>query len=91
MGFMGFSAGGAITMAVMFKSSEKNTPNFIVPVYAWMNIIPTYVVPQHAPPMFVACASNDRLAPGYPVIDANLFQDNNGKYYLYLPWIFLIE
>ena len=64
IGFMGFSAGGAVTMAVMFKSTEKNTPNFIVPVYAWMTIIPTYEVPQHAPPMFVACASDDRLAPG---------------------------
>jgi acetyl esterase/lipase len=64
IGFMGFSAGGAVTMAVMFKSSEKDTPNFIVPVYAWMTIIPTYEVPQHAPPMFVACASDDRLATG---------------------------
>jgi acetyl esterase/lipase len=64
IGFMGFSAGGAVTMALMFKSSKKNTPNFIVPVYAWMTIIPTYEVPQHAPPMFVACASDDRLAPG---------------------------
>ena len=65
IGFMGFSAGGAVTMGVLFNSTENNKPNFIVPVYAWMSIIPSYNVPENAPPLLVVCASDDphELAP----------------------------
>lgn len=61
IGFMGFSAGGAVTMGVTFNANEKNRPDFIVPVYPWMTVIPNYEVPEDAPPMLVICASDDPL------------------------------
>ncbi|UWX55879.1 alpha/beta hydrolase [Maribacter litopenaei] len=33
IGFMGFSAGGAVTMGVAYNYNEKNRPDFLVPVY----------------------------------------------------------
>ncbi|MBT8184689.1 MAG: alpha/beta hydrolase, partial [Eudoraea sp.] len=61
IGFMGFSAGGAVTMGVTFNYSEENRPDFIVPVYAWMNVVGPYRVPEDAPPMLAICASDDPL------------------------------
>ncbi|MCE2612683.1 alpha/beta hydrolase [Flavobacteriaceae bacterium D16] len=62
VGFMGFSAGGSVTMGVAFNANTTNMPNFLVPVYAWMTIMGEYEVPEEAPPMAVICASNDYLA-----------------------------
>jgi acetyl esterase/lipase len=61
IGFMGFSAGGAVTMGVTFNYTEANRPDFIVPVYPWMVVLGTYEVPADAPPMLVICASDDPL------------------------------
>jgi len=61
IGFMGFSAGGAVTMNVTFNYSAETRPDFIVPVYAWMTIIDNYSVPDDAPPMLAICASDDQL------------------------------
>lgn len=66
IGFMGFSAGGAVTMGVAFNYDKANRPDFIVPVYPWMSIHKEdYIVPTDAPPMLVICASDDplQLAP----------------------------
>jgi acetyl esterase/lipase len=79
IGLMGFSAGGAVTMAATFSAEEKNKPNFIAPVYAWMEIVPDSEVPVDAPPAFIVCASDDplRLAPA----SVKLYSDwlNKGK------------
>lgn len=61
IGFIGFSAGGAVTMSVTFNYKTETKPNFIVPVYAWMNIVTPYTVPEDAPKMCVVCASDDPL------------------------------
>ncbi|MGJ8714459.1 MAG: alpha/beta hydrolase [Maribacter stanieri] len=61
IGFMGFSAGGAVTMGVTFNYIEESKPNFIVPIYPWMTVLGEYTVPQDAPPMLVICASDDPL------------------------------
>lgn len=61
IGFMGFSAGGAVTMSVTYNASEENKPNFIVPVYAWMDIISNNKIPDNSPPMLVICSSDDPL------------------------------
>ena len=61
IGFMGFSAGGAVTMGVTFNYSKENRPDFIVPVYAWMTVVGPYKVPDDAPPMLAICASDDPL------------------------------
>jgi acetyl esterase/lipase len=65
IGFMGFSAGGAVTMGVTFNYDEQSRPDFIVPVYPWMTVMGPYEVPEDAPPMIVICASDDplQLAP----------------------------
>lgn len=69
LGFMGFSAGGAVTMGVTFNYSESTRPNFIVPVYPWMTVLGDYQVPQDAPKMLVICATDDPLGLAAPSID----------------------
>ncbi|MBT9190184.1 alpha/beta hydrolase [Zobellia russellii] len=66
IGFMGFSAGGAVTMGVAYNYTEDNRPNFIVPVYAWTSAYPVQDAPKNAPDLLVICASDDPLglAPG---------------------------
>lgn len=61
IGFMGFSAGGAVTMGVMYESEMKNKPDFIVPVYPWTYAVPVIEAPSSAPPMLVICATDDPL------------------------------
>ena len=66
IGFMGFSAGGAVTMGVAYNYKKANRPDFLVPVYPWTLVMPVQAVPEDAPPMLVICASDDPLdlAPG---------------------------
>ncbi|APQ18280.1 alpha/beta hydrolase [Maribacter hydrothermalis] len=66
IGFMGFSAGGAVTMGVTFNYAKANRPDFIVPVYPWMTVMGEYKVPEDAPPMLVICASDDPLGLARP-------------------------
>jgi acetyl esterase/lipase len=61
IGFMGFSAGGAVTMGVVYNYNEANRPDFIVPVYPWTSAYPVQEVPADAPPMLVVCSSDDPL------------------------------
>lgn len=79
IGFMGFSAGGAVTMGVTFNYTEANRPNFIVPVYPWMTVMGEYSVPQDAPPMLVVCASDDPLGLAKPSTDLYSAWLTNGK------------
>lgn len=73
IGFMGFSAGGAVTMGVTFNYSKSTRPDFIVPVYPWMTVIGNYTIPEDAPPMLVICASDDPLGLARP--SATLYTD----------------
>lgn len=73
IGFMGFSAGGAVTMGVTFNYSKATRPDFIVPVYPWMTVIGDYKIPEDAPPMLVICASDDPLGLARP--SATLYTD----------------
>ncbi len=61
IGFMGFSAGGAVTMGVAYNYSSENRPDFLVPVYAWTTAQPVQKAPADAPPMCLVCASDDGL------------------------------
>ncbi|MFX0558172.1 alpha/beta hydrolase [Maribacter sp. CXY002] len=61
IGFMGFSAGGAVTMGVVYNYNSTNRPNFIVPVYPWTTAMPVQEAPADAPPMLVICATDDPL------------------------------
>ena len=66
IGFMGFSAGGAVTMGVAYTNFKDNRPDFLVPVYPWTSQYPVQDAPDNAPPMLVICATDDplQLAPG---------------------------
>ena len=61
IGFMGFSAGGAVTMGVGYDYNEKNRPDFLVPVYPWTDAQMVRTPPTDAPPMLIICATNDGL------------------------------
>ena len=65
VGLMGFSAGGAVTMNTTYSIPDEEKPDFIAPIYAWMNIVDKGEVPTKRIPSFIACASDDplRLAP----------------------------
>lgn len=66
IGFMGFSAGGAVTMGVAYNSTGESKANFTVPVYAWTDAFPVREAPEDAAPMMIICATDDplNLAPG---------------------------
>lgn len=78
IGFMGFSAGGAVTLGVAYNYTAANRPDFLVPVYAWTLVMPIQKVPADAPPMLVICASDDPLglAPGSIELYSSWLQAN---------------
>mgnify|MGYP006306952327 CR=1 FL=1 len=62
LGFMGFSAGGYVTLATVFGAPEGR-PDFAAPIYApagekWGLPI---LVPENAPPLFLATAADDQI------------------------------
>lgn len=73
IGIMGFSAGGAVTIEATYKAKEHNRPNFVAPIYPWMVIVEDQDPPAYAPPLFVACTTEDRLKLAIP--SAKLYID----------------
>lgn len=61
IGFMGFSAGGTLTMSVVYSADDSNRPNFVAPVYAYENAIIGTNMPKEKTPIFIAVASDDQL------------------------------
>lgn len=61
IGFMGFSAGGTVTMSVVYNATDENRPNFVAPIYAYEGAIIGSTVPIAKTPIFVCAASNDDL------------------------------
>lgn len=61
IGFIGFSAGGTVTMSVVYNATDENRPNFVAPIYSSTNIIIGSTPPSVKTPIFVAVASDDRL------------------------------
>jgi len=61
IGFMGFSAGGTVTMGVAYKSNGDARPDFIAPIYAYL---PPDFASMQVPdkmPAFIVAASDDQL------------------------------
>ena len=71
---MGFSAGGAVTMETAYNSTQKNQPNFIAPIYPWMDIVEKQEVPNSKPPAFITCANNDEYKE-IPTSSVQIYQD----------------
>jgi acetyl esterase/lipase len=61
IGFMGFSAGGTITMCVAYNATDADRPNFVAPIYAYEKAIIGSEVPKAHMPIFIAAASDDNL------------------------------
>ena len=74
IGLMGFSAGGAVTMEAAYTSILKNQPNFIAPIYPWMDIVEGQKVPSNKPPAFITCANNDEYRE-IPTSSVQIYQD----------------
>lgn len=60
VGFMGFSAGGAVTSQIAVGYTSETRPAFVAPIYG--AIFEEVVVPSDAPPLFLACAQDDEMA-----------------------------
>ncbi|GMN09446.1 alpha/beta hydrolase [Croceitalea sp. MTPC9] len=61
IGFMGFSAGGAVTMGIGYNYSKENRPDFMVPIYAWTDVITVKEPKNDVPPTLLICATDDPL------------------------------
>jgi acetyl esterase/lipase len=61
IGFMGFSAGGTVTMSVMLSAAQEWKPNFIAPIYLYKKAVVGNLMPTKVTPIFVAVASDDQL------------------------------
>ena len=61
VGIMGFSAGGVVTAAVAFKYLPDGRPDFVAVIYGALGRLKDSPVPEDAPPMFIAAASDDNL------------------------------
>ena len=68
IGMLGFSAGAFVSLATAIDGSEEERPSFLAPVYpAWWGEAD---VPDPAPPMFLAWATDDGL--GDTIVRASL-------------------
>ncbi len=61
IGFMGFSAGGTLTMSVVYNATDATRPNFAAPIYAYAGGIIGSTIPTAKTPIFVAVAADDQL------------------------------
>ncbi len=61
IGFMGFSAGGTLTMSVVYNATDESRPNFVAPIYPYETAIIGSAVPTATTPIFIAAASDDDL------------------------------
>jgi acetyl esterase/lipase len=61
IGFMGFSAGGTVTMGVAYHCTTANHPNFIAPIYAYFASEIGGNMPSDKMPAFITAASDDQL------------------------------
>jgi acetyl esterase/lipase len=60
IGIMGFSAGSAVTVSVALEHDASSRPDFAGAIYGGpRGDIP---VPEDAPPLFILCADDDRMA-----------------------------
>jgi len=61
VGFMGFSAGGAVAVTTATAYGSDNRPAFVAPIYAGTRSLDEFIVPKDAPPVFLLAASDDQL------------------------------
>jgi acetyl esterase/lipase len=72
MGFMGFSAGGTLTMNVLLSAPQELKPNFIAPIYHYAGAVTGKEMPNAKTPAFIAVAADDDL--GFAPHSIRLFE-----------------
>lgn len=73
IGFMGFSAGGTVTMSVALSAPEEWKPDFLAPVYLYRKAVLGSQMPLRKTPIFIAVASDDEL--DFMPHSVSLYQD----------------
>jgi len=66
IGIVGYSAGGTLVSSIAQNYDVESRPDFVVPIYSYCGAIIEKSVPNDAPPMFLAWASDDFIANGNP-------------------------
>jgi acetyl esterase/lipase len=61
VGLMGFSAGGAVAVGVVFADDPTSQPDFVAPIYPGAANFDPAALPADAPPIFLVAATNDQL------------------------------
>lgn len=62
IGIIGFSAGGTVAAGAAFQGEDRNRPDFVAPIYAYIpQSMRDMEVRDNAPPLFVLAASDDDL------------------------------
>ena len=69
IGFMGFSAGGTVTMHVAYHHDEDSRPAFVAPIYAAHRWFKDMAVTGPLPPAFIVAATDDQLNLAIDSID----------------------
>jgi len=63
IGVIGFSAGGVMAANIAYNFSPDARPDFVAPIYCVVYDIDNRIVKADAPPLFIAAATDDLLAP----------------------------
>lgn len=71
IGFMGFSAGGAVTVHVAYHSDSQSRPAFVAPIYTANRWLADTALPNTVPPAFIVAATDDQL--GLAIDSVNLY------------------
>ena len=69
VGIIGFSAGGTVTVGAGTAYTPDSRPDFIAPIYAFLDSTLIQSLPADLPPAFVLAASDDQLGlASYPLL-----------------------
>lgn len=63
IGIIGFSAGGTIAASSLYNYSKETRPDFAATLYPYFPSSMHGTLPKDAPPLFIAAANDDKLAP----------------------------
>lgn len=63
IGVMGFSAGGFLAANLAYNYTSAARPDFVAPIYCVITNIKDRSIKPDAPPLFIAAATDDALAP----------------------------
>ena len=61
VGIIGFSAGGTVAAGAALHYTPEGRPAFVAPIYAAASMFKEIPVPDDAPPIFIAAATDDNL------------------------------